>query len=161
MTQRCWVSIATTKLSSFRPNAEAVASYNPDLVVTSAAGAVVAQLQKIGITVLVEAAPANLAEAYDEIRQLGLATGETVDGDRQPGPENEDTELFPVQSWLYVLLGQNIVPSGYDPMADILDAQEVQTTLDDIRAVVRKCADAMPLHQDFISQNCAASTTSA
>ena len=68
----------------------------------------------------------------------------------------EDNELFPVQSWLYVFLGQNIAPSSYDPMADILDPQQVQANLENIRAVVRKCAEAMPLHQDFINQHCSA-----
>jgi tryptophan halogenase len=58
-----------------------------------------------------------------------------------------------VQSWLYIYVGQNILPSSYDPLADTLDPQEVQKNLDDIRAVIRKCAEAMPLHQDFISQN--------
>ena len=73
----------------------------------------------------------------------------------------EDNELFPVQSWLYVFLGQNIVPGRYDPMADTLDPQQVLTNLDNIRSVVRKCADAMPSHQDFIDQNCSAMTTEA
>jgi tryptophan halogenase len=70
--------------------------------------------------------------------------------------EREDNELFPVQSWLYVLVGQNVMPSGYDPLADMLDPQAIQTNLDDIRKVVRKCAEAMPLHQEFINQHCSA-----
>jgi tryptophan halogenase len=65
----------------------------------------------------------------------------------------EDLELFPVQSWLYMLLGQNVLPSGYDPMADTLDAQQVQNNLDDIRAVIRRSAEVMPLHQDFVNNN--------
>jgi len=72
----------------------------------------------------------------------------------------EDTELFPVQSWLFVMMGQNIVPRGYDPMADSLDPQKVKTNLDDIRAVVGKCVDAMPKHQEFIDKNCSAFTVS-
>jgi iron complex transport system substrate-binding protein len=66
-----------TKLSGFTPNAEAIASYNPDLVVVSNDGGIVAQLTKLGITVLLEPAPDNVAGAYDEIRQLGQATGHT------------------------------------------------------------------------------------
>ncbi len=66
----------------------------------------------------------------------------------------EDTELFPSQSWLFVMIGQNIVPRGYDPMADSLDPQKVKANLDDIRAVVKRSADAMPTHQDFIDKNC-------
>jgi len=66
-----------TDLSGLTPNVEAIAAYNPDLVVVSNDGGLVAQLQKVGLTVLLEPAAANLAQAYDEIRQLGEATGHT------------------------------------------------------------------------------------
>ena len=46
----------------------------------------------------------------------------------------EDTELFPVISWLSVMIGQNIVPRSYDPLADGLDPQKVAEKLEDIRA---------------------------
>src|SRR5437868_1088672 len=64
-----------TKLSGYTPNAEAIAGYNPDLVVVSNDGGLVSSLQKLGLTVLLEPAAANLPQAYDEIRQLGAATG--------------------------------------------------------------------------------------
>ncbi|MCW2974914.1 MAG: periplasmic binding protein [Actinomycetia bacterium] len=64
-----------TALSGYRPNLEAIASYNPDLVIVSNDGGVVAGLQKLGVTVLVEPAANTVAEAYDEIRQIGQATG--------------------------------------------------------------------------------------
>ena len=67
-----------SNLSGFRPNAEAIASYNPDLVVVSNDAGIVASLQKIGITVLLEPAADTVAQAYDEIRQLGQATGRTA-----------------------------------------------------------------------------------
>jgi tryptophan halogenase len=73
----------------------------------------------------------------------------------------EDFELFPLQSWLCILIGQNVLPSGYDPMADTLDPQQVQNNLDDIRAVIRRIGEAMPLRQEFINQNCSAFATSA
>ena len=67
-----------TTLSGYTPNVEAIAGYKPDLVVVSNdIDNVVASLQKIGITVLLEPAADNLAQAYDEIRQLGSATGRT------------------------------------------------------------------------------------
>ena len=71
-----------TKLSGFTPNAEAIAGYHPDLVVVSNDGGIVGSLQKLGITVLLEPAAANLAQAYDEIRQLGAATGHTDEAAR-------------------------------------------------------------------------------
>jgi len=70
----------------------------------------------------------------------------------------EETELFPIQSWLYVMIGQNILPRGYDPMADSFAPQKVEANLDDIRAVVKKCAADMPTHQQFIDKNCSAFT---
>jgi len=68
----------------------------------------------------------------------------------------EDTELFPIQSWLSVMIGQNIVPRGYDPMTDGLDATKVIEKLEAIRAQVKQCAEAMSDHRDFIRQHCAA-----
>jgi tryptophan halogenase len=68
----------------------------------------------------------------------------------------EDTELFPIQSWLSVMIGQNIVPRGYDPMTDSLDTAKVAEKLEAIRAQVKSCAEAMPDHRDFIRQHCAA-----
>ncbi|MFL5910310.1 MAG: ABC transporter substrate-binding protein [Gaiellaceae bacterium] len=65
-----------TTLSGFTPNVEAIAGYKPDLVVLSNdTSGLVASLQKLGITVLLEPAADNVAQAYDEIRQLGSATG--------------------------------------------------------------------------------------
>jgi iron complex transport system substrate-binding protein len=64
-----------TKLSGYTPNPEAIAGYNPDLVVVSNDGGLVGSLQRLGLTVLLEPAAANLPQAYDEIRQLGEATG--------------------------------------------------------------------------------------
>jgi tryptophan halogenase len=68
----------------------------------------------------------------------------------------EDNELFPMQSWLYVFVGQNILPQSDDPMAGILDAKAVTDNLANIREVVRQCAQTMPLHEAFIQQHCAA-----
>ena len=68
----------------------------------------------------------------------------------------EDFELFPTQSWLYVMVGQNIMPESDDPLVDLLDPQRVNDNLGNIREVVRKCAEAMPAHEDFIKQNCSA-----
>jgi iron complex transport system substrate-binding protein len=69
-------SAPRTSLSGFTPNVEAIAGYKPDLVVLSNdVGGLVASLQKLGVTVLLEPAADNIAQAYDEIRQLGSATG--------------------------------------------------------------------------------------
>jgi iron complex transport system substrate-binding protein len=67
-----------TKLSGFQPNVEAIASYNPDLVLISNDGGLSDQLGKLGIKTMLEPAPDNVAQAYEEIRQIGAATGHSA-----------------------------------------------------------------------------------
>ncbi|MFV0307352.1 MAG: ABC transporter substrate-binding protein [Desertimonas sp.] len=63
-----------TDLSGFEPNIEAIASYEPDLVVASS-DTVRDQLEALGIEVWVGPAAATLDDAYDQIEQLGALTG--------------------------------------------------------------------------------------
>ena len=68
--------VPVTNLSGLTPNLEAIARYNPALVVASQnSGGLVSGLTKLGIPVLIEQAPANLAGAYQQIDQIGQATG--------------------------------------------------------------------------------------
>jgi iron complex transport system substrate-binding protein len=72
----------TTKLSGYDPNVEAIASYEPDLVVVSDdTGNVVAALKKLKIPVIVQPAPAGLHDVYAQVRQLGAATGNRAAAD--------------------------------------------------------------------------------
>ena len=64
-----------TALTGLAPNVEAIVGYRPDLVVGSYGGAWVSQLEQLGIRVQLEPAVADLAHAYEEIRQLGRITG--------------------------------------------------------------------------------------
>ncbi len=65
-----------TELSGFSPNVEAIAGYDPDLVVASndLAG-VVDGLSRAGVPVLLLPAPTRLEGTYTEIGLLGRATG--------------------------------------------------------------------------------------
>ena len=65
-----------TSLSGLTPNIEAIAKYNPSLVVASQnSGGLVSGLGKLGIPVLIEPAAATLSAAYRQIEQIGQATG--------------------------------------------------------------------------------------
>jgi iron complex transport system substrate-binding protein len=72
-----------TKLSGYRPNAEAVAAYRPDLVVTSSdANGLLPALKKLRIPVLLNPAAPTLTRAYAQMRQLGRATGHVKEAAR-------------------------------------------------------------------------------
>jgi tryptophan halogenase len=73
----------------------------------------------------------------------------------------EENELFTVQSWLYLLVGQEVRPAGYDPLADTLPPEQAMRALNDIRGVVARCAATMPSHEAFIAQHCAAPAAAA
>jgi iron complex transport system substrate-binding protein len=69
-------SAPRTKLSSYKPNAEAVARYEPDLVVTSSASNnLLPALRKLHIPALLEPAATHIGGAYQQMQQLGRATG--------------------------------------------------------------------------------------
>ena len=68
--------VPTTKLSGYKPNAEAIAGYAPDLVVLSGDdNGVVSALTKLKIPALVLGAPKTLDASYAEYATLGKATG--------------------------------------------------------------------------------------
>ncbi len=72
-----------TKLSGLTPNLEAIAKYNPDLVIASQnSGGLVSGLGKLGIPVLIEPAVVNLAGAYQQIDQIGQATGHLAQAEK-------------------------------------------------------------------------------
>jgi iron complex transport system substrate-binding protein len=69
-----------TDLSGFQPNVEAIAGYEPDLVVAAYdPGGLVDGLEKLDIPVLLQDAASDLEAAYEQIETLGAATG-NVDG---------------------------------------------------------------------------------
>jgi iron complex transport system substrate-binding protein len=65
-----------TALSGYTPNVEAIAAYRPDLVVASYDPKdLVSALTKLGIPVILHKPPTTIRGAYQQIRQLGTATG--------------------------------------------------------------------------------------
>lgn len=65
-----------TDLSGFEPNVEAIANYEPDLVVAAYdPGGLVDGLEKLDIPVLLQDAAPDLDAAYQQIETLGEATG--------------------------------------------------------------------------------------
>jgi iron complex transport system substrate-binding protein len=72
-----------TKLSGLTPNLEAIAKYKPALVIASQnSNGLVSGLGKLGVPVLIEPAAATLSDAYDQIVQIGQATGHAQQASR-------------------------------------------------------------------------------
>ncbi len=65
--------------------------------------------------------------------------------------------LFARDSWLAVLLGQNIVPDRYDPLAEKVPLDALDAKLADFRQRIASGVAMMPGHTDFIADYCAAS----
>jgi iron complex transport system substrate-binding protein len=74
--------VPRTDLSSYQPNVEAIVGYEPDLVVLPASVPrdVPAGLRKVGLPVIAQPAPANLDDAYAQMRELGRVTGHAEAG---------------------------------------------------------------------------------
>ena len=64
----------TTGLSGLEPNVEAIAEYEPDLVVASSGGSL-KTLDDVDIPLLVQPAPRTFRDVYSQFEQLGTATG--------------------------------------------------------------------------------------
>jgi iron complex transport system substrate-binding protein len=70
-------SAPKTTLSGYTPNVEAIAAYRPDLVVASFdPKGLSTALRKLSIPVVIQGAPSTFRGAYQQIRQLGLVTGD-------------------------------------------------------------------------------------
>ncbi|WP_106399368.1 ABC transporter substrate-binding protein [Actinocorallia populi] len=132
-----------TELSSYQPNAEAVAGYKPDLVVLSNdQNGILAALEKLKIPVLLEPAAARLDDSYDQITDLGAATGhekqaadlvadmkKRIDAAVKAAPDGTgltyyhelDTSLYTVTSKTFV--GQVYSLFGLENIADAADKQ--------------------------------------
>jgi iron complex transport system substrate-binding protein len=65
-----------TKLSGYTPSVEAIAKYDPDLVVVASdSSSFDTQMAALKIPVIYDPAAANLAQAYQQYATLGIATG--------------------------------------------------------------------------------------
>jgi tryptophan halogenase len=67
-----------------------------------------------------------------------------------------DDEHFGEDSWLTLFLGQNLEPQDYDPLADVLDVEEVTAALSRMRLMIKDGVATLPTHANFIERHCSA-----
>jgi len=86
--------------------------------------------------------PDFLQEKFDLFKSYGRAY-------------REQEELFNDTSWFAVMMGQNIIPETYDPVADVFSDEETAKRLKEVAGTIDASSEYMPSHEDFIREHCA------
>lgn len=68
----------------------------------------------------------------------------------------QEKELFQVDSWTQVLIGQRVVPQTYHPIVDQMSETELRQFLGGLKESVEQKVARMPSHQEFIDHWCKA-----
>lgn len=63
-------------------------------------------------------------------------------------------ELFRLDSWTQVMLGQGIMPSSYHPIVKLMPERELQNFLNSIAAEVDNSIAIMSKHHEFVNKYC-------
>lgn len=65
-------------------------------------------------------------------------------------------ELFAEASWLQVMHGQGLRAQHYHPLVDQRSEEDILYFLNQVKATIRSCVEAMPTHEEFIRVHCSA-----
>jgi tryptophan 7-halogenase len=68
-----------------------------------------------------------------------------------------DTELFQLDSWTQVMLGQGVTPANYNRMAAGMSDDDLARFLAGIKGAIDQAVARMPAHQEFVDGYCHAS----
>jgi tryptophan halogenase len=63
-------------------------------------------------------------------------------------------ELFQIDSWLQVMLGQRLEPRRHHLMGALMPPAQLKHALEDLKGNIDRVVAKMPSHQDFVSQYC-------
>lgn len=65
-------------------------------------------------------------------------------------------DLFRESSWVQVMVGQNLMPRYYHPMADRISQAQLNDFLDSVETIIDKATQPLPPHSAFINHYCKA-----
>jgi tryptophan 7-halogenase len=65
-----------------------------------------------------------------------------------------DSEIFRVDSWTQVMLGQGIMPKTYHPIVNMMNMNELQQSLKEFSAGIKERVKHMPTHAEFVRGYC-------
>jgi tryptophan halogenase len=66
-----------------------------------------------------------------------------------------DGELFRIDSWIQVMLGQGIMPKSFHHFASIMNDSKLEEYLSNLASGLKAKVARMPMHQDFVKDYCA------
>jgi len=66
----------------------------------------------------------------------------------------DDGDIFRVDSWTQVMLGQGLLPEQYHHIAEIMNDDELAKFLANLRASISQAVTQLPSHQEFINNYC-------
>jgi tryptophan halogenase len=69
-----------------------------------------------------------------------------------------DGELFKLDSWTHVMLGQGIKPAAYHQLTRAISDADLQRLLEGIKNPIAQAVEKMPSHQEFVDRYCKASS---
>lgn len=64
----------------------------------------------------------------------------------------EQDDVFTEIAWQQVLLGQEITPDDYHPMAQTLSQEQVDDLMDNLNTLIQRSVSAMPSHDTFLGK---------
>ena len=85
--------------------------------------------------------PDTLAERIELFRESALAYQAT-------------DEMFRVESWMQVMIGQRLRPRGYHHMGRMLGPERLKRALDTLAGSIAGAVEKMPTHREFLTAYC-------
>ena len=68
-------------------------------------------------------------------------------------------DLFSVTSWVFVMVGQGLMPRHYHHMGALLGDQRLRRALESLKSNIARAVRNMPTHKAFVEQYCPAGKT--
>ena len=65
----------------------------------------------------------------------------------------EGDELFHEIAWQQVMIGQNLIPDDYHPLAHNITNEQLQGLLKDLKTLVDSAVDKLPSHDQFLKSS--------
>ncbi|WP_426360542.1 tryptophan halogenase family protein [Pseudocolwellia sp. HL-MZ19] len=66
----------------------------------------------------------------------------------------DDGDVFRVDSWTQVMLGQGLMPMQYHHIAEIMSDEELKKFMGSLKQSIDKAVSSLPSHAEFINQYC-------